>query len=68
MYGSVNGVVTEALRANPGTGGVGNGVCTDGAGTNYWNLGGFTGSGDAASNGSVSVDINGTSYKLMTKA
>ena len=33
-----------------------------------WDFGGFTASGDASANGYVTVIVNGTSYKLMTRA
>jgi hypothetical protein len=33
-----------------------------------WDLGSFTASGDVASNGYVTVTVNGTSYRLMTRA
>jgi hypothetical protein len=41
---------------------------TTNAGTHKWDLAGFVASADAASNGYVTVTINGTAYKLMTRA
>jgi len=47
-------------------------LATDGVGTNGTNvweqLGSYSAAGDAASNGYVSVTIDGTVYKLMTRA